>query len=212
MPQYSADITATQTDTILVPAPGAGNQIFVESVFASSGAAILITVATDGLVAVKEVATVDRGTSTGGTFTLTVGTGTTAAIAFGAIASAVKAALELLSTVTTVTVTGTGTVGDPWICTFDDPVKSLDVSGDGTLLTGGDKTLTVTETFDGLATGAARWKFNTAVNSSQGQAAGQGAYLFTCGDDEALTFTTSGTADVFISGQYHIGPISDLSG
>lgn len=211
MPQFSDDVSAQQTDTVLVAAPGAGNQIFVESVYASSDTIALISVASNGLVAVKEVATINRGTSTGGTFTLTVDGATTAAIDFDALGTAVKAALELLSTVTTVTVTGTGTVGDPWVATFDDPIKSLDVSGDGAGLTGGDSTLTVTETTDGLALGAARWKMHAAANSDNGLSAGHGTYLFTCGEDAALTYTTSATAGVFISGQYHIGPVADLS-
>lgn len=103
---------------------------------------------------VKEVASVDRGTSTGGTFTLTVDTVPTAAIAWNATAEDVKTALELISTVDLVTVTGTGTVGDPWICTFDSPIANLAVSGAGSL-TGGDATLTVTEDVAGSVTALA---------------------------------------------------------
>ena len=44
---------------------------------------------------------------TAGTFTITLGTETTAAIAYDANAAAIKAALELLTAITTVTVTGT---------------------------------------------------------------------------------------------------------
>ena len=45
-----------------------------------------------------------------GSFTITVGTYTTAAIAYGANNAAIKAAIELLSNVTEVTVSGSGTV------------------------------------------------------------------------------------------------------
>ncbi len=93
---------------------------------------------------VKEITTIDVGTSTGGTFTLTVDSQTTTAIAYNAIAADVKSALETLSTVTTVSVAGTGTTIDPWVVTFDSPIGSLLVSGDGALLTGGSLTLTET--------------------------------------------------------------------
>lgn len=83
---------------------------------------------------------VDVGAATGGTFTLTVDGQTTAAIAYNASASAVKSALEALSTVDTVTVTGVGSAADPWVIVFDQ-VKTWTVTGTPTL-TGGALTVT----------------------------------------------------------------------
>ncbi len=104
------------------------------------------------VLAPKEVTTIDRGTATGGTFTVTVDGQTTAPIPYNATAASVKSALELLSTVVNVSVpsSGTGTSASPWVVTFNDPIQSLSVSGDGALLTAGS--LTVTETQDGLQT------------------------------------------------------------
>lgn len=85
---------------------------------------------------------VDRGTSTGGTFTLTIDGDTTAAIAYNASAAAVESAVEAVAAVSAVvSVTGTGTVGDPWIITFAEG-EGLVVTGTGSL-TGGNATLTV---------------------------------------------------------------------
>ena len=100
----------------------------------------------------KEVTTIDVGTSTGGGFMLTVDGETTGPIAFDALASAIDARLEALTTVTSVTVTGTGVVPTPWIVTFDSPIQPLNVTGNGASLTGGDATLTVVETTNGVRT------------------------------------------------------------
>jgi hypothetical protein len=97
-----------------------------------------------------EVATIDRGTSTGGTWNVTLDSVQTAEIAFDASAAVVKAAFELVSSITTVSVAGTGTGGDPWVCTFDDPIKDITITSDDALLTGGDATLTVVNTTDGV--------------------------------------------------------------
>jgi len=168
----------------------------------SSLAAQTITLASDGLVAVKEVTTVDRGTSTGGTFTLTYDGQTTSALAYNASAGTVETAVELLSTVTTATVTGTGAVGTPWVITVDTPVQNFAVSGDGALLTGGDSTLTVTETTAGLKAGAARFKQFCAANGGSVIPAVGGSHAFTCADNAALTWTTSAATSAFVSVQY----------
>lgn len=90
----------------------------------------------------NESRNIDRGTSTGGTFTVTVDGQTTAGQAYNVSAANLKTAIDALSSVgTTVSVTGTGTVGDPWIVTFADG-EGLVVTGAGSL-TGGDSTLTV---------------------------------------------------------------------
>lgn len=70
------------------------------------------------------------GSPTGGTFTLTVSGQTTAGIAYNAAATAVKSALEALSTVSTVTVTGSN--GGPYSITL----------ADGGALTGSGASLT----------------------------------------------------------------------
>ncbi|MDX2466274.1 MAG: hypothetical protein QNL12_03090 [Acidimicrobiia bacterium] len=75
--------------------------------------------------------------ATGGTFTLTFGAQTTAAIDFDATAAEVKAALELLSTITEVTVTGTGVEATPWAVVFVEPFGDVGaVTATDTSLTG----------------------------------------------------------------------------
>lgn len=77
--------------------------------------------------------------ATGGTFTLTDGTDTTAAIAWNAAAATIKSEIESFTAITTVTVTGTGTVADPYVVTYTSPSGTdvANVTGDGTSLTGG---------------------------------------------------------------------------
>jgi hypothetical protein len=92
--------------------------------------------------------TVTKGTATGGTFTLTFNGQTTAAIAFGATAAAVKAALELLSTIGTGNVAVSGANGGPWTVTFQAALErtALQLTASGTSLTGPDSPYTVTPT------------------------------------------------------------------
>ena len=66
-------------------------------------------------------------TTTEGTFTLTFGGQTTAAIDFDALAMDVETALDALSSIEDVSVTGSGTLGDKWMVTFLDP-GAMDVS------------------------------------------------------------------------------------
>lgn len=85
--------------------------------------------------------------ATGGNFTLTDGTDTTSNIAYNAAAATIKTRLETdITAITTVTVTGTGTSSDPWIITYDSPLKVpfADLSANDGGLTGGTSTLTVT--------------------------------------------------------------------
>ena len=84
------------------------------------------------------------GTPAGGTFTLSYGGQVTTAIAFGAAAAAVEAALEALSNLAPADVTVAGSAGGPWTVTFPLLVPGLPGSygpfqliGDGSLLTGG---------------------------------------------------------------------------
>ncbi len=76
--------------------------------------------------------TVALGSPSAGNFTLTVGGETTAPIAYNAAASAVKSALELLSTVDTATVTGSA--GGPYSITL---ASGGVLTGSGAGLTGG---------------------------------------------------------------------------
>lgn len=90
------------------------------------------------------------GGATGGTFTLTYGAQTTAAIAFGATAAAVQAALVLLSTITTaanVLVSGLGTSASPYVISFIGTLSTgaTAVTGSAGSLTGGTPTLTVAD-------------------------------------------------------------------
>lgn len=96
----------------------------------------------------NEVQTVDAGTATGGTFTLSFKGATTTPIAFDATGTVVQAALEALSTIGEGNVTVTGT--DPWTVTFVGALAETNqplLTADSTGLTGG--TVTVTETTPG---------------------------------------------------------------
>lgn len=89
----------------------------------------------------------------GGTFTLTFAGQTTGAIAYGAAAATVEAALEGLSNVVDVSVSGTGTAADPYVVTFLDPGDQdvAEMTGSGASLTGGGgQATTVTEAVAGV--------------------------------------------------------------
>jgi hypothetical protein len=78
----------------------------------------------------------------GGTFTLTYDGETTAAIAAGALASAVEPALEALSNIGAgnVSVSGSGTFADPYLVEFVSALGSMnliEMTADGALLSGG---------------------------------------------------------------------------
>ena len=209
--QAADSAASAQTDTELLAAPGAGKQIVVKQVYVSTDTAQTVTFSSGAVAGVKEVFNVDRGTSTGGTFTLTVNGQTTGAIAFDAAAGTVETAVEALSTVTTATVSGTGTVGAPWIVTIDTPLASgWVISGDGASLTGGDATLTVTETTAGIEIGVARWIQYCAANGGQVLSAAK-AHLFTCLDNRSLCYTSSASGNVFVSVQADIKDTADLS-
>jgi putative NIF3 family GTP cyclohydrolase 1 type 2 len=129
---YSTGMTAHATVTIAAFAADdavltavttgvGGNSIVTTETFTPAGdifdAATLGTT-TAGVDAVGEISTINVGTSSSGTWTMTVDAQTTAALAWNITAAALKTAVELLSTVSTlVSVTGTGSVADPWILT-----------------------------------------------------------------------------------------------
>jgi len=95
------------------------------------------------LLSVDEVQSIYNG-ATDGTFTVSFdGQGPSGDLDHDVSAGDLKTALELFSNIDTVTVTGVGTVGDPWIVTFDDP-GATDVAlitSDDTLLIGGTSTI-----------------------------------------------------------------------
>lgn len=83
--------------------------------------------------------------ASGGSFTLSDGTSTTSAIAFGALAATIKTRLETdIAAITTVTVTGTGTPTDPYVVTYTNPGNTdvPELTGNGALLTGSDGIVT----------------------------------------------------------------------
>lgn len=94
------------------------------------------------------------GTPTGGTFTLSFGGNTTAAIAFNATASAVDTALEALASIGTggVTVTGGPGPGTPWTVTFVGSKAATNVAQmtATSSLTGGTPAIAVTTVTDGI--------------------------------------------------------------
>lgn len=104
---------------------------------------------TDGVDEV-ETLTVDAG---GGTYTLTFGGQTTAAIAFDATAAQVQAALRALSTIGSAGVTVTGDAGGPYTITFAGALSGLpqtDITADDTNLTGGAGTAVIAEATAGV--------------------------------------------------------------
>ena len=95
----------------------------------------------DAAVAAREKQTVTiTGSPTGGTFTLTFGGQTTAAIAYNATAATVEAALEALSTIGEGNVQVTGAAGGPYTVEFVGQLANQNVAAmtaSGASLTGG---------------------------------------------------------------------------
>jgi len=82
--------------------------------------------------------------ATSGTFTLTVDSQTTSALAYDISALNLEIALEALSTVTDTLVSGSGTESDPWDIVFVDPAFPTADMTVADSLTGGSSTLTET--------------------------------------------------------------------
>lgn len=102
----------------------------------------------------NEVQSVTLTSATGGTFTLSFGGQTTAAIAFNAAASAVQTALEALSTIGAGNVAVTGAAGGPYTVTFQNALGATDVAqmtASGALLTGTSPSVAVATTTPGVA-------------------------------------------------------------
>jgi hypothetical protein len=123
--------------SVNLPATFAITLATLKSLFAYSDQAITLTAG--GVNAVQRVAI--TGAPTGGSFTLTKGGNTTAAIAWNATAAIVQAALQLLASVGSggVTCTGGPLPGTPIDCTFTGANATMPVSlmTDVSTLTGG---------------------------------------------------------------------------
>ena len=115
---------AAQTNKLLRVSAGPNRSNNVTALTVSTDTLQVVTLSS----CVAEIESVDVGVASGGTFTLTVGGQTTGNIVYNASAAVVDTAVTALSTVVAVTVTGAGTLGDPWLITFDDPVGPLTVT------------------------------------------------------------------------------------
>ncbi len=110
----AAAMTALEIDTI-ANLTDAVTLVPVGARFTIAGSATIHTItAANG----NAVQTVTLTSATGGTFTLTVGTNTTTAIAYDALAAAVQSALAALASVGTGNVTVTGNAGGPYTVEF----------------------------------------------------------------------------------------------
>jgi len=102
----------------------------------------------------NEVQTITvNGSPTGGTFTLTYGGDTTAALNYNAAASAIQTALQGLGSIGSGNATVTGSSGGPWVVTFGGTLGLLQlplITANYSSLTGGtDPTVTVVMTTPG---------------------------------------------------------------
>ncbi len=145
----------------------------------------------------NEVQTVEiDNASSGGTFTLTVEGVATAGIAYNAIASAVKSAIELITTATVAVTGGAGPTND-WIVEFQGThagVAVIPMVGDGALLTGGTTVVGVTETTRGGGAIAITWG---GITVGTIYLAGSYTYYVRPTDGDPLAFTTTDTATTF---------------
>jgi len=106
-----------------------------------------ITVLSNGLASQNCIQQVWVAAS-GGTFTLTLGAQTTAAIAYNAVAATVQTRLQtdLAATIIACTVTGTGTQASPWVITVTNPANTAvaQMTGNPAGLSGGGSITEVT--------------------------------------------------------------------
>jgi len=120
---------------------GAQPEITVNSGSLTGGGSYVVATDTPGVDAVVEVQTIRINDSvSGGTFTLTHDSNTTAPIVYSATAAVIEAALEALASISAVAVTGGPGPGTDWIVTWDVAGSELPITGTGTNLTGGSGT------------------------------------------------------------------------
>ncbi len=140
------------TTALTLTGPADGKPFTVTSSAADAGNfGLTISTVTAGAAGTNERQRITlAGTPTGGTFALSFGGKTTAAIAYNASAATVEAAFEALSSVAAGNGTTTGSAGD-WTIEFTGALAGTDVAliaGDGTLLTGAAN-VTVSTTMQG---------------------------------------------------------------
>lgn len=113
----------------------------VDSFTGGSSPELAITETTPGVAEVVEVQTIGiNDTVSGGTFTLTHDSNTSAPILYNATAAVIEAAIAASPISESVTVTGGPGPGTDWIVTWDAAGVQLPITGTGTNLTGGSAT------------------------------------------------------------------------
>ncbi len=202
----TSSTAAAQSNLRIVSAPAAGKVISVYGVTGSAAGAETVTYYDGEGADTSEVLTIDRGTSTGGDWLLTVDSNDSAAIQWNDNAATVKSSVEGISGITTVSCTGTGSVGDPWIVTFTTPKGALVSTGTGSL-TGGDATLTVTETTAGADQGSVVWRqdFLAGGAGTISSNVAKNQELFRCSAAEKLSIVSTATGNLFVSVRHKEG-------
>jgi len=122
----------TDLDDVAAVYPGANIFMHFGRLFVWTGDVLVEITSPLATASVDEVQTIDLDSPSSGTFTITFGGQTTAAIAYNASAAAVDTALELLSNINTVTVVLNAT--SKWTVTFTDVSYGVNVPtiGSGT--------------------------------------------------------------------------------
>jgi hypothetical protein len=180
-----------------------------------TNATITVTPLTGGDV--NEVQQIVLPAPTGGTYTLSINSDTTAALAYNAGASAVAAALESLPEVGLgrVTVTGSGTAASPFVVTFVGALGGANlpqITGDGAQLTGGtSNTITTSVTTAGDDGGTVVAALSNSSNYTIGTPSqdmvtviGEEPPVITVQATQPLADEVSGTAGTFTF--YRNGP------
>lgn len=144
-PQISATLTITFSGSL-----GKTNQAMI-TVESQPTGTITITETTPGVAEVVEKQTISiNDTISGGTFTLTHDSNTSAPILYSATAAEIEAALEAAPISESVSVTGGPGPGTDWVVTWDAAGVQLPITGTGTNLTGGSATaVSITEVTKG---------------------------------------------------------------
>jgi hypothetical protein len=104
--------------------------------------------------------------ATGGTFTLSNGIDTTAAIAFDATAAMVESSLEAFLPAEVVAVSGSGTAADPWIISFMEPTPNLLTVDDTNLIASASSSLEISGFVVTLSNDAAGGTFDLSYDGN----------------------------------------------
>jgi len=151
--EFGAAVTITPATVTAGRAASVGvNEVqTITATTAPTGGTWTLTYTDPGVNEVQRVTLTDV---SGGTYTLTLGASTTAAITWNAASSAVQSALQLISTIGSGNVTVTGSAGGPYTATFGNDLKATplaQMTSDSSGLTGPGATITLTETTQGVA-------------------------------------------------------------